>query len=192
LTELSLSEDDFHNDLREKSPAKTAIKAAENLGISAGTICIEKPKVVYLKDEGLENHIPLIEGSTMFRGRAVERLIHGLPRRHSEEFTECPHEKLEDPGRVHIDPYGNVHLCQGLLLGNISTKPLSQIVQEYDPYNHPISGPIIKGGPAQLAWDNNIEHTEGYVDECHMCFNIRKLLIEKYPEFLAPLQVYGL
>ena len=31
----------------------------------------------------------------------------------------------------------------------------------------------------------------GYVDECHMCYLIRRAMIETFPEHLAPGQVYG-
>jgi MoaA/NifB/PqqE/SkfB family radical SAM enzyme len=192
VSSLTLSDDAYHHDDPHNNAAKWAAKAAEKLAIPSSTICVEKPRVIQLTDPDMDITKTLIEGGTMFRGRAVEKLIHGLPRRHWEEFTECPYEKLDDPGRVHIDPFGNVHLCQGLVMGNISDSPLSELVAGYDPQLHPICGPIIKGGPAQLAWENNIVHTEGFVDECHMCYFVRRELIEKFPEYLTPRQVYGL
>ena len=36
-----------------------------------------------------------------------------------EAFTTCPNEDLRKPGRVHIDPFGYVDLCQGIAVGNI-------------------------------------------------------------------------
>jgi len=192
VSELSLSDDHYHHENIDKSPVKYAVKAAEKMGISTGKICIEKPKIVHMSDEKLDKDITLIEGNTMFRGRAAEKLVHGLPTRHPEEFNACSHEKLDEPERVHIDPYGYVHLCQGIVMGNIHKRPLSELIFNYESSQHPIAGPLVKGGPAQLAWDNNIMLASGYVDECHMCFEVRKALIDKFPEYLAPTQVYGL
>jgi hypothetical protein len=127
----------------------------------------------------------------MFRGRAVEQLIAGLPRRHWEEFTECPHEELASPKRVHLDSYGNVHLCQGLSMGNAWKKPLSDMVKDYDAASHPICGPLVRGGPALLAKEYRVEHEDSYVDACHLCYVIRSKLLDRFPQYLTPKQVYG-
>jgi len=31
-----------------------------------------------------------------------------------------------------------------------------------------------------------------YVDECHLCYLTRRALLDRFPEYLAPKQVYGL
>ena len=51
----------------------------------------------------------------------------------------------------HIDLSGYVHLCQGLVMGNMLEIPLSKLVKNYDADSHPICGPLLKGGPALLA-----------------------------------------
>jgi hypothetical protein len=51
---------------------------------------------------------------------------------------------------------------------------------------------LIRGGPAELARHYGIAHEEGYVDECHMCWEVRKALIDRFPQYLAPKQVYGI
>ncbi len=33
---------------------------------------------------------------------------------------------------------------------------------------------------------------EGYVDGCHLCYLLRRDLIDRFPEHLAPRQVYDL
>ncbi|MEW5993589.1 MAG: hypothetical protein AB1744_04245, partial [Candidatus Zixiibacteriota bacterium] len=134
----------------------------------------------------------VIGGGALFKGRAVEKLIEGLPLRQWTELGSCEHEELEKPRRVHIDSYGHVHLCQGLSMGNMWETPLSQLVKEYEPHSHPIVGPLLRGGPAELARVYDVTHEEAYVDECHFCFTLRKALIDRFPEYLAPRQVYGL
>ena len=70
--------------------------------------------------------------------------------------------------------------------------PLSELDRTYDHRSHPIIAPLVAGGPAQLAREYNVELEDAYVDECHMCYEVRKALIDKFPQYLGPRQVYGL
>lgn len=135
---------------------------------------------------------PVVGGDVMFRGRAVEKLVQGLPRRPWTTFRECPFEDLKDPGRVHLDCYGNVHVCQGISMGNMWEKPLSELVRDYEGDAHPICGPLLMGGPAGLAEAYALDREESYVDACHFCYEMRLHLLERFPRYLAPRQVYGL
>jgi hypothetical protein len=160
--------------------------------MSSGSIGIDKPTVEEGIDKEQAKGKPVIGGGVMFRGRAVEKLIEGLPRRPWEEFTECPYEDLENPERVHLDAYGNIHLCQGLSMGNMWDVSLSKIVRQYNADSHPICGPLLNGGPALLAKEYNVRHEAEYVDACHMCYLVRLALIDRFPQYLAPRLVYGL
>ena len=133
-----------------------------------------------------------MKGGAVFRGRAVDTLVKGLPTRSWETLTECPYEDLEGLGRVHLDSFGNVQICQGISIGNFNRTSLSEIIQNYDPRNHPICNSLFQGGPARLVKDLNLEHETQYVDECHLCYLMRKSLIDKYPDYLTPKQVYGI
>ncbi len=192
VADLSVSDDAFHHGDQEDNAAKRALRAAGRLGMTADSICIDEPAVATGPETGQARGQPVIGGGAMFRGRAVEKLVGGLPRRPWEELTECPHETLHDPGRVHLDAYGHVHLCQGLSMGNMWEKPLATLVQEYDPDSHPICGPLLEGGPAELARRYQVAHEEAYVDECHFCYALRLALLDRFPHYLAPRQVYGL
>jgi MoaA/NifB/PqqE/SkfB family radical SAM enzyme len=192
VSDLSVSDDQFHSDDERNSPAKKALEAAERLGMPVGSICIEGPVVEEAAGEETEKGAPVIGGDVKFRGRAVDKLGEGLPRRRPEEFTECPYEDFEDPKRVHIDPFGHVHLCQGLIIGNMWEEPLSSILENYRSREHPICGPLRDGGPYRLAEKYGIKGEEGFIDACHFCYITRLALIERYPECLAPKLVYGL
>jgi hypothetical protein len=157
-----------------------------------GSIGIDKPTVEGGIDKEQDKGKPVIGGGVMFRGRAVEKLIEGLPQRSWEEFTECPYEDLKNPERVHLDAYGNIHLCQGLSMGNMWDDPLSKIVKQYNADSHPICRPLVNGGPALLAKEYNVKHEDEYVDACHMCYLIRLALLDRFPQYLAPRLVYGL
>jgi len=188
---LSISDDSFH--YREgDSPAKRGLAAARKLGIPTAPICIQKPFVKAMPGQGQAKGSPVIGGGAMFKGRAVENLTAGLPRRPCHELVQCPHEDLQSPSRVHVDHYGHVHLCQGLSMGNMWQRPLSMLVLEYEADSHPICGPLVKGGPALLARQYNMDSEGVYVDECHFCYFVRRTLVDRFPEYLAPRQVYGL
>jgi MoaA/NifB/PqqE/SkfB family radical SAM enzyme len=190
IANVSVSNDAFHHGNVEITPATRAYEALNRLNIEGTEICIQQPAIDLEKSQ--EKGEPVIGGGAMFRGRAVEKLItEDLPRKNWKEFTECPHEELKTPGRVHIDPFGNVHICQGLSMGNMWETPLSELVSGYNASSHPICGPLIDGGPAELAVKYNLQHEKAYVDVCHFCYSMRKALIDKFPEFLAPKQVYG-
>ena len=77
-------------------------------------------------------------------------------------------------------------------MGNMWEIPLSELVDNYDPDAHPIAGPLLKGGPAELARVHHLQHNDEYVDACHMCSMMCLDLIDRFPKYLAPRQVYGL
>lgn len=189
VEDLSLSSDLFHWDELISKRTRAASTAAEELGIPAGIITIrggEEPEV----RESI-GQLPSGESSVMHRGRAAEKLVDGLPHLKWTDFRECPHEDLREPGRVHIDPLGNVHICQGILLGNLFQTDLSEICRGYDPDAHPITGPLLAGGPAELVRRYGLDHANGYVDACHLCYRARERLRRRFPEILAPDQMYG-
>jgi MoaA/NifB/PqqE/SkfB family radical SAM enzyme len=189
---LNISNDSFHYGEELESPAAIASSVARRLGIETSSICIEEPTVLQATSDAEDKGHPVIGGGAKFRGRAVERLSENLPRRPWNELCECPYEDLVSPSRVHVDPYGNVHICQGLSMGNMWKTPLSELVENYRGESHPICGPLIRGGPAQLVKELGVKHKSGYVDECHFCYLARRSIIDDYPDYLAPRQVYGL
>ncbi|MFX1323026.1 MAG: radical SAM protein [Promethearchaeota archaeon] len=192
VADFSISDDTFHFENESENLAKIARRAANNLKLPADSITINEPTIKEGIDKDQEKGEPVIGGGAMFRGRAVEKLIEGLPQRPWTEMTECPYEDLEGLGRIHVDPFGNAHICQGLSIGNFWDTPLSELIKNYKPKAHPICGPLIKGGPAELVRKYNINHENTYVDECHLCYMARLALIDKFPQYIGPKQVFGL
>jgi hypothetical protein len=174
----------------EPDTAGNAVAAAEQLALEVRPIAIETPTGFCDPVEFVPG-TPITGGDVRFRGRAAENLVEGQPRQPWASFDSCPWENLTDPGRVHLDPLGYLHLCQGVVMGNLFDKPLRQIVAGYDPAAHPIVGPLLEGGPVALVRKYVLEHEEGYVDACHLCYRTRLQLRERFPEELAPGNVYG-
>jgi len=189
LQDLSVSSDLFHYSEKLSRQAQFATRAAEQLGIPVGVISVAEP------DQGdaqtASGQLPLGESGVMFRGRAAEKLAHMVPHHPWQQFIECPYENLTDPGRIHLDPYGYLHICQGISIGNLFETHLSQICVEYNPQAHPIIGPLLDGGPAELARRYNVPLQDSYADACHLCYQVRRELRTRYPEILAPDQMYS-
>lgn len=195
VAHIDFSNDTFHYGEESDNPAAIANIVAERLGVETSSICIEPPTVIEQSSSAEEKGQPVVGGGAKFRGRAVEKLTNNLPRRPWHELCECPYENLEAPSRVHVDSYGNVHICQGISMGNMWEKPLSELVKDYRAAFHPVCGPLVSGGPAKLANALGVDqdmYDSGYIDECHFCFLTRKSAVDKLPGYLAPRQVYDM
>jgi hypothetical protein len=179
----------YHYDKKLSQQAMNAQSAAQELDIPLGIISIAPTE-----DTGVAlstGQLPFGESKVMFRGRAVNKLAHHADTRPWYSFDLCPEEDLLDPGRIHLDPMGNLHICQGISLGNLFDKPLKEICESYDPKEHPITGPLIEGGPAELARRYSVSHAPDYADACHLCYETRTSLRQRFPELLLPDQMYG-
>jgi hypothetical protein len=190
IADLSLSSDLFHGEAMMTRTARNGTEAASRLGLPESVLSVEVPEgcATYPQRDKGE---PITGGAVRFRGRAVAKLAEGVLRRPWTEFTECPDEDFVDPGRVHVDAFGHVHICQGLLMGNLWQQPLKELIASYDPEAHPIIGPLLEGGPAALVQRYDLPHEDAYIDACHLCYTARDQLRGHFPEFLAPATVYG-
>jgi MoaA/NifB/PqqE/SkfB family radical SAM enzyme len=189
LEDLSVSDDLFHNNELLGRNAQNVSEAARQLNIPLGVISVCQPE----ETSATPSHGMIESGGSavMYRGRAIEKLSSRAPSHPWEGFDSCPHEDLREPGRVHLDPLGNLHICQGIAIGNLFEKPLKQICEEYDPDAHLICGPLLTGGPAALVTEYNVPHTSHYADACHLCYNARTALRMRFPDLLKPDQMYG-
>lgn len=188
VQDFTISSDLFHFSEKVSQQSKYVTKVADQLNIPLGIICIEQPENQGVTSIG---QIPPEPTSIMYRGRAADKLSYKASLQPSALFVTCPHENLNDPGRVHIDPFGNMHICQGISIGNIYTSSIKEICDNFDPHKHPIIGPLLAGGPVKLVEQYHLFSADGYVDACQMCYEIRKLLREQFPDILLPDQMYG-
>lgn len=188
LDRLTVSTDLFHYSEKYSRQSKNAQTAAEQLGLAQGNLIVAQPEEEACSVTG---QLPEGESAVMYRGRAAVELAPKAEKKPWAGFDRCSHEDLRDPGRLHLDPLGHLHICQGISIGNLFEKPLDEICETYDPDNHPITGPILAGGPAELARRYGLTPDEGYADECHLCYETRRALRSRFPDILGPDQVYG-
>jgi hypothetical protein len=193
IADLSISDDIFHYENREENASRRATKTARELGIPTLVLALDPggSGPGYTADTREEKKGTITEGGIMFRGRAAVKLSPNARLHDWRQFTACPYEDLVNPSRLHVDAYGNLQICQGICIGNIREKPLDILVREYAAQDHPVCGPLVRGGPAELARALGYEPPiEGVADACHLCYLARTSCRDKYPGILEPPQVY--
>ena len=188
--ELSLSSDFYHGERWETLEVKNAVKAANSLNMKVGILAVKYPNTEVPCPNEIEGaKVGLSE--LMYKGRAFSELTEKVTKKPWREFTKCPYENFSKQERVHIDPLGHVHVCQGISIGNAWQKPFSKIIEEYNPSENPILEPLVRGGPVALIEKFGLPHDEVYADACHLCCAARCMLRDKYPDMLVPDQMYG-
>ncbi len=189
VDDLSVSSDLYHGETEARRLGEHASAAAEALGIPCGILTIAQPE----ESDAAKRvgQLPPGVSTLMYRGRAAIRLTSRARGHPWTEMTSCPYENLRDPARLHIDPDGNVHLCQGISLGNVFETPLRAILHGYDPDVHPIVGPLLEGGPTALVRRYRVPHERSYADACHLCYLARRSLRRRFPAMLTPDIFYG-
>jgi len=189
VEDLSISDDAYHGCGEVPGNTHLARQAATELGIPVDFISVSGPDGT--KCASPEPRMSAEEGSVLYRGRAAEKLAPLIRHKPWEMFDACPWEDLRQPERVHVDAIGNLHVCQGLSMGNLLEVPLKRIMQSYDPDAHPVIGPLLAGGPAELVRQYALEGGKGCADACHLCYRSRSKLREIFPGVLTPSQMYG-
>ena len=189
VDDLSISSDAYHGQDDGVTCPDVARGAAARLGIPVDFISVAEPEAADVA--GSAGKLPPGESAVLFRGRAAEKLASRVATKAWERFDRCPWENLREPGRVHVDPFGNLHVCQGISIGNLMQRPLTEIMRDYDADHHPIVGPLLAGGPAGIVRRYDLPHEDGYADHCHLCYEMRRQLRQRFPEVLAPDQMYG-
>ncbi len=189
VEDLSVSSDLYHGEAEANRLGERACAAAKALGIPCGILTIAQPEE--LDAAKRVGQLPPGVSALMYRGRAAVRLASRARRRPWTQMASCTYENLRDPARLHIDPDGNVHLCQGISLGNLFERPLQEILRQYDADAHPIAGPLLEGGPAALVRRYRVPHERSYADACHLCYLARRNLRQRFPAILTPDLFYG-
>ena len=189
VDDLSISSDAYHGSDEGVNQPEIARRVAKRLNIPVDFIIVAAPSI----DDAPSavGQLRADESAVLYRGRAADKLSSLIEAKPWEQFTECPWEDLRNPERVHIDPFSNLHICQGISIGNLLERSLVEIMDEYDPDRHPIVGPLLCGGPAEIVRKYELAYEGGYADHCHLCYKSRCALRERFPDVLTPDQMYG-
>jgi hypothetical protein len=188
IADLSVSTYPYYgDDALDETRLRNAIQAAQQLGIPLGVL--EVGASARLRDLGVVCGDP---GQVMHRGRAAVDLAPAAARRPAASLTTCPFEDLAEPGRAHLGPDGELQVCQGISAGNVWRRGLADVLDGYHPTRMPVIRELLAGGPWQLANACGLRpERELYADECHLCYELRSRLRERFPDVLAPAVCYG-
>ncbi|MBN2486505.1 MAG: hypothetical protein JXB34_11080 [Bacteroidales bacterium] len=118
----------------------------------------------------------------------------GIPRGHCTELNTCLGQRSPfNPAMVWIDPYGNVMVCYGIIIGNVYQQPFNEIIGHYNAAGHPVLKLLAEEGPAalyEMAVSNGTDMPESYFDECDLCYQSRAALRKLYPQLFGPHECY--
>jgi len=185
VDDLSISSDSFHCPSGTCPGPASARSAAEELEIPSIALSVH-PLTDTVRGAGGNGGYPVL-----YRGRAAEKLAERCSLRPWSDFDSCVNEDLVDPGRVHVDPFGNMYVCQGICLGNLFRISLKGLLDSCSLETSPVIGPLVSGGPAELVRAYELSHEQAYADSCHLCYVARRSLRSRFPGILTPDQAYG-
>ncbi|MFX1453594.1 MAG: radical SAM protein [Promethearchaeota archaeon] len=209
LTVITFSSDFFHQEFIPLEYVRTALNSAIDVGFEDIYVDsyfvndinsynylnqLTKSNLELLEDiKGIEFH----KYPMSVEGRGTD-LIEYLKLKEEIPSGNCPvpfwiDGDLQNPETIEIDYEGNVTLCPGLCIGNTNIQPLTRIIQDYDVNSHPILSIIFNEGPIgllKIVEEHGFKHNHQFVNECHLCYEMRKFLQPFYPYSLAPKECY--
>jgi MoaA/NifB/PqqE/SkfB family radical SAM enzyme len=205
LNRITVSVDAFHHEYIPFEKVRNAIEVAANLGfnkiwvdsyfISPKQFHTSYDLKTYSSVESL-SHIQGVEFSSYqadLEGRAADLLVGEVQLSDTTPCGKCKFPfwlggDLKEPEVIEIDREGNVTLCPGLCIGNANETSLLDILDTYDYRKHPIIHVIAENGPiglVKLAEEKGLQIDSIFVDECHLCYEMRRILCNEFPQYLA-------
>jgi MoaA/NifB/PqqE/SkfB family radical SAM enzyme len=209
LTCITFSVDGFHQKYIPFENAKNAISAATKLNFKR--VCIDSYILGTLDADNYYNNLTrkAIENLKEFENIEINQYQMSISGRatalvkYVETNLEIPTGKcqlpfwiggnLEAPTGIEIDYKGNVTLCTGIRIGNTKKQSLIEILEGYNCATNPILSHIYENGPKgllKIPEAKEFNQNQKFVNECHLCYEIRKFLRPFYPQYLAPKNCY--
>ena len=209
LTCITFSVDSFHQEYIPMENVKNGIEVAASLDFEK--VCVDCYFLVNPESDNFYdvltkksiNDLEEIGGveinryQASFEGRGASLAMYANVRNEvSAGRCQLPYwlgGTLESPEGIEIDYEGNVTLCPGVCIGNVRNKSLMGVLENYDYRVHPIIRIIAEEGPVgllRLARGKGYRKEQRFINECHLCYEMRKYLRRFYPEHLAPSGYY--
>jgi len=210
LKSITFSVDAFHQEYTPLERVKIGLDAAVRIGLD--TVAVDS---YLLGSEKLRNKYNILtlelidelqEYTTVqfsrylatFDGRGADNLAAYVPTEQKLPAGKCQFPfwlggDIRNPEVVEIDFQGNVTLCPGLCIGNAAHESLLKLLNDYDYQRHPIISIIAEQNPIgllELARARGYKEERGFMNECHLCYEMRRFLQPYYPEYLAPVTCY--
>ena len=142
------------------------------------------PRMVGRAGEVLAQYLPARPIADLVR----DHMWHDAPPGMSCAWEFSPQTMWE----IHLDPYGNVQTCCGVILGNVEHTPFGELMAAGFATDNPIITALREQGPVGLLHlaEGLGYRREQYVQKCHLCWRVRKFLRPHYPDTLGPDEIY--
>lgn len=141
-------------------------------------------------------------------GRAGNELARFIPDRPVEELVNdtlwhggtagdksCKMEfDPDEMWEIHIDPYGNIQTCCGIILENAHEITLPELIEKGFYTENELVKIVYEQGPfglLELAVERGYHHRSGYPQKCYLCWDVRKFLRPYFPETFGPAEIYA-
>ena len=187
---------------------KWAVEIFGEENVMAGDVSLEHLSELRRigRDEGLlaehsREHMPRLVG------RAGDTLADFCPDRPLEELSEdggwsggsadgsCRQDfDGKEMWEIHIDPYGNIQTCCGIIIGDAHEKPVVQWVEQGFHTDNDLVRMVYERGPyayLELAIRHGYQPRQGYPQKCSLCWEVRKFLRPQFPDTFGPAEVYN-
>ena len=210
---IGFSVDVFHQEFVTVERVERACRLARELGMAdaarPNAVLLESMEADNPYDRSTQELAARLEGQgykvdacppgrVMYSGRAARLGGHySGPRSIPDEVCRSVpwvSGALEHPSAIQIGCDGWVMVEHGISIGNAKDTCLTDILDAYDPERTPIVKTLIYEGPIGLTKLPEASgftlRPEGYVDKCHLCYEIREYLRPFFPEHLAPSACY--
>jgi MoaA/NifB/PqqE/SkfB family radical SAM enzyme len=219
MSRLKISCDPFHQEYVDIEPVRRLAQTAKEMLGSERVLVrwekyldnpIEMQNVTETGRDG--RYVEALKGyPCRFTGRAAGHIAELIAKETVEKISktngstispsraksrDCRGAFLDAKG-VHIDPYGNVFsgTCSGIIVGNVSQRPLSEIWRNWQPSNDTLIGTLFNLGPVGLldeAIKLGYKPKEHYAGRCHLCTSVRQFFFEKglYESVIGPAECY--
>ena len=208
---ICISVDAFHQPAVAVEATENAARAVAEAGLSrhsylvASIVPDDQPRAAETNERTLalanrvsaSSGLPVGPAEVRSIGRATQWIAGeegSIPEGPCRDLACCLGETGPfDPQMVWIDPFGNVMICYGIVIGTLDSQPLQVILDEYDPDADPILSHLAVDGPKGLhrvAVEQGVAPEGPFHDECDLCFKSRTSLRDLYPETLTPDECY--
>lgn len=137
----------------------------------------------------------LFKGPVFFKGRAAHLLAplvahgRGVPKDACDTVPWWSNGSQRTLHLLGLDPDGYLSKECGIVIGNVRTQSIEELIRTFDADRHPVLSTLIRHGPLGLAREAAacgyvLKHA--YADKCHLCQEAREALQAKYPDYLVP------
>lgn len=194
LSSIGISTDAWHNRFVPVERAELAARVAGEMGLDANLMACTggadgETVLARIRKDGLD----ISPSPVSCRGRAATSDECQTKNHKWQKLTDCP-EPFGGSSRVHLGQDGQIHLCQGLLLGHDARqKPLVEIFADFKVEDHPVCAALSAGGPAalaRLAASYGFVSRDKYADGCQLCYEARRHLMPHYPHLIGPAEMF--